>query len=526
MMYRRNDTDLPEIPPRRVSVRGLNKHGSMKYTKYAALILLLGLSAVLAAPSEAQEVRDNVVHRRGRLWDTVWNFGHIGHEGAWDYLTSQPLGLYPGFEGYFHPCCNEQQAVNTYVNANMHNFRAGVWIGVPGMKIPGTPPNFQPIPTDFEIFAAGVSGARGMTSSRAPIVLYQNYMENADSFDPLMPEEWSDATWHTNVGITIHRKSYVWSYPDYDDFIIYDYTFTNTGQIVSTQADQVVPNVQDFQQTLERVYIAFHGAVSVSTKSQINFHSELSAVQAGGFGWQQPYHDYWHVYDGGSLVFSTNYNGGAEPTPFDTFPLKDNASWKQKFGNELQSPAAFGWLTLLVQEPNGNVRANPAPNVLRIDTHKGGTFRGQALDMEYFTPSDDQLGKFYDFITTPSDLNATPNNGDRFNFYTQSFGPFTLRPGDSVRIIVAEIAGVMDYRQVVAGDTTGWRSKSIAAIRANAQAARNAVAWGVGAVVNGKQRAKVVNTPRSDSTLRTAPAGWPQSERRGSPQRSQGGIRQ
>lgn len=449
-------------------------------------MLLLALLVGLAAQAQAQEVRDNVVHRRGQLWDVVWNYGFVGNAGAWDYLTSQPLGLYPGFDGYFHPCCNEEQAINTYVNANMHNFRGGVWIAARDLNVPGNPPNFQPIPADYELFAAGVSGGpRGIITDRAPIVLHENYVENLDAFNPLLPEEWTEATWDTNTGITITRRSYVWSYPDYDDFILYDYTFTNTGRIVSSQADRVVPNTEAFQQTLEDVYFAFHGAVSVSTKSRINFHSELSAVQAGGFGWQQPYHDYFHVEDDGALVYSTNYNGGADPTPFDTYPLKDNQAWKQKFGDELQSPAAFGWQVLYVQGPDGTVRSDPAPDVLRVDTHKGGTFEGQALDLEFFRATDDQVGRFYEFVTTPSDLDAVPNDGDRFNFYTQSYGPFTLQPGDSARVLIAEIAGVLDYRRVVAGDTTGWRAGSIAALRANAAAVRNAVAWGVGAVVDG-----------------------------------------
>src|SRR5690606_28851868 len=142
------------------------------------------------------------------------------------------------------------------------------------------------------------------------------------------------------------RSSYVWSYPGYSDVIIYDYVFKNTGQVVSVLSSQVVSNPQAFQQTLRDVYFAFHSVISVSTKSQINFHSDLSAVQAGAFGWKPPYHDYYHIEDDGTLVFSTNYDGGKEPPPFDTYPLKDNQSWKQVFGDELQSPAAFGWLAL------------------------------------------------------------------------------------------------------------------------------------------------------------------------------------
>ena len=140
--------------------------------------------------------------------------------------------------------------------------------------------------TDYEFYASGAQGpTRGVAedTERSPIVLTQNYMEDPD-FDPLLPEESSFVSFHTNTGITVTRRTSVWSYPDYDDFIIYDYTFKNTGHVISNLTGQVVPNPEDFQQTLEEVYFAFHSAISVSTKSNINFHADLVGVAAGAFG--------------------------------------------------------------------------------------------------------------------------------------------------------------------------------------------------------------------------------------------------
>jgi hypothetical protein len=452
-------------------------------TVLAALLL----AAAYPGEQAAAQGQAELIHSRGRIWENVANDGWIGSLGAWDYLVSAPLGLFPGFTGFQHPLGNENNAINAFANANMHNFRSGVWIVAKDMNRPGPPPIYAPTPTAYELYTSGLQeGAYGIEQTRAPLQLMENFIENA-GFEPLLPEEMITATWNTSVGITITRRSSTWSYPGFRDFIIYDYIFKNTGLIVSTQTQQVVSNPQDFQQTLSGVYFVVHSAISVSTKSQINFHSELTAVQAGAFGWLPgAYHDYYHIRDGGELLFSTNANGGKEPLPDDPYPTKPPDQWQQRFGQELQSPAAFGWLSLYASPVSGGPRPNARPDVLRIDSHKGGIFNGASLDLERFTTLTAKKPDFYLFASTPDTQVALGNSGRRFNFYTLSYGPYTIAPGDSVRIIVAEIAGVMDIAAATAGDPDGWfPDSSIAAIERNARNARNAVAWGMGATVQG-----------------------------------------
>lgn len=467
-----------------------------------SIVAVVLLSAGNVDHSVAQ-LEQQKVHRRGRLWETVANDGWIGSLGAWDFLVSLPLGMFPGFEGFTHPVGSENNAVNTFANANMHNFRSGCWIVVKDMLTPSTPPTYTPTPTPFEVYYSGMQeDTYGVENTLPPMELSQNFIESPD-FNPLLPEEMTTASWHTNTGVTVTRRSYVWGYPGYRDFIIYDYTFKNTGVIVSTLTGEVVPGFP--RQTLNDVHFVFHSGISVSTKSQINFHSDLTAVQAGAFGWQPgSYHDFYHIFDDTTLVFSTNYNGGKEPVPFDPFPLKDGQLWKQKFGDELQSPAAFGWLALYASPRGPSPRTSPKPDHFRIDSHKGGTFQGQDLDLEFFRLSSNvPKKKFFDFATT-SGIPETPENGRRMNFYTFSYGPYSLAPGDSVRFIIAEIAGVMDYNEVVAGDPNGYFPDStIAAIRRNAELARKAVEWGMGAIVDGIELAadapEPPPSPRTDA---------------------------
>lgn len=448
------------------------------------LLMLAGLF-VMPRTAEAQG-EDKQFHQRGRIWETLYGNGFIGDPGAWDFLSFDPKGMFPGFKGFIHPCCNEQNAINTFSNANMHNFRSGLILAARNVTVPGQPPAFTPTPQDFEFFAQGVSGNRGLVAPTPIVQLVTNYMEDED-FNPLRPEEMTIATFPTNLGITVTRRSYQWSYPGFRDFIIYDYVLKNTGDFVSILTSQVVPNTDAFQQTLEGLYVAFHSAISTDTKSTINFSGDqLVPIAAGGFGWQPPYTDFYYMSSDRTLFASYDYNGGREPPPHWSWQVKPDRSWERRFGPELMSPAAFGWVLLDAAPTSGTSRSSATADVLRIDTHKGGQFRGRDLDLEFFKPADRTPQEYYEFVTTPDLQEQLGNRGTRHNIYTFSYGPYDLAPGDSLRFILAEIAGVMDFEVVNTGDPDGhFPDSSLAALERNAELARQAVRWGLGATVDG-----------------------------------------
>lgn len=469
----------------------------MNTTIRSALLALFFLC--LAVPQGARgQTGAEMQHERGRLWETMSNDGFVSSLDDWDYLTYKPFGLFPGFKGFVHPVGNEDLATNTFANANMHHFRGGVLMIVPNFLTAGQPPTFLPTRDDYEGYFAGLQGdAFGGESVLAPMTMAKNYIGQT-GFNPALPEEMISASWNTALGITVTRRSYVWSYPGYRDFIIYDYVFRNTGKVVSNITRQILPDtvLAKINGPVNGVFFAMHSGISVSTKSQINFHTTINAIQAGAFGWTTDYfHDFYRIYDNGELMFSLNYNGGKEPPSFDR-DLKNPQEWLTRFGPELQSPSAFGWLALYASPTGGVPRPTPKPDVFRVDSHKGGKLNNRSMDLETFLPGARPLKDFYDFVTTPDTQVALGNSGNRFNFYTMSYGPYNIPLGDSVRIIVAEIAGVMDMNEVNAGDPNHhWPDSTIAAIRRNANNARNAVRWGLGASVAGMPLAADVPEP-------------------------------
>ena len=417
------------------------------------LATLLAAGLVLAEAPRAQD-QPQASHRRGHLWETVSNTGFIGDGGAWDFLTPRPMGLFPGFKGFTHPVGGEQNAIDTYANANMHNFHSGVWIGVKDLNVPGPPPDFRPTAKPFEIYASGgqVRPLRRPGRPAEPPARLQ--LRRVGGLRPAPARGVDDGD--VGHGHRHHRHAALVRLglprlPRLRSLRLHVHQHRPDGlepdgrgrpERAGLPADPPRASTSRSQ-----------GAVSVSTKSQINFHTDLLGIAAGAFGYQIPaYHDFYHQSADRTLAYSTNYNGGVVPTPFDVYPIKEGQQWKQKFGAELMSPAAFGWLSLYADPADGDPDpTSPVPEVVRIDSHKGGTFQGRSLDLERFNVGTQRESGMYAYITTPDLQPGLGNNGNRLNFYTYSYGPYTLQPGESKRVIVAEVAGVMDYNTVIAG---------------------------------------------------------------------------
>ncbi len=480
-----------------------------KVSTASALVLWLGITF----PLQAQV--NSATHTRGRLWETLYNWGFIGDPGAWDYLQVTGIGFYPGFSGYTFP--SDEITANGFItDANFHNFRSGPWI-IAKDALTLVPPAFTPEPTDFLIYHASLhTGDNGVLPSIQPFVRTENFIESPD-YHPLLPEEMNYVSFETATGITVKQRSMAWSFPGFSDFIIFDYVFKNTGDM----ALPTVNRVEKLQQTLNEVWIVFHSGLQVSTKGMINFHYNSdflsSAAPAGAFGWHPGggYTDYYAVEnqgpDGkGLLFYSRDYNGGREPVPWDQYGLKQN--WQDllrlrpEWLPELQDPACFGFVFLYRTPPTG-ASPNPFdadPTYFNIYSDEGDRFNGKTVDFEGFGLGRFSAQEIYDFARHDK---LPPNNGNLYCWYTASFGPYTLAPGDSVRLILAEVAGMLSLNEVVKGDPNHWfPDSSIAAIRRNAEAARNAVAWGFGAVENGLQLTADVPEPPPTPTCHAANA--------------------
>lgn len=469
----------------------------MKNKIFYFLQLFVVLIILLINDSLAQ--KHLVTHTRGKLWETLNSYGLIGSAGAWDYGEVTGLGFYPGFPGYYFP--NDEILANSpdkVTNANFHNFRSGPWIIAKDLKSL-EPPEYSPQPKDFLMFHSSLTPTRfGTIMNYSPFVTTTNFV-GEPNFNPSLPEEMHFTTIPTVPGITINQTSMAWSFPGYNEFIIYDYVFKNTGDMVIPALNKIMK----YDQTLNEVWIVFHSGISVSTKGTLNFHYETgqfinSAAPAGGFGGYggKPGNDVYQIEnlnsgDGkGLLYFSRDFNGGREPWSWDQWAIKPN--WrdilrlKPEWEPELQDPACFGFVMLYRTPPPG-APADPFdadPTFFSVYSDEGDKFRSTSLDFnEYFGFGKFKEPQFYDFARHNF---LRENDGKMYAWYTSSFGPYTLAPGDSIRLVIAEIAGSLDLKEVVRGDPNNYfPDSSIAAILRNTEAVRNAIKWGFGSKVNG-----------------------------------------
>ncbi|HRS51234.1 MAG TPA: hypothetical protein P5268_00685 [Candidatus Marinimicrobia bacterium] len=464
---------------------------------YIHLVIIFGL---LIGWSNSFAQRKST-HTRGKLWETLNNVGLIGDLGVWDYEETSGLGFYPGFSGYSYPTF-EEDANGWITDANFHNFRSGPALVIKGGEVL-VAPDYGPQHQDYLFYHSSFAGGNhGILWNYPPFKKTNNFV-GMSQFNPLLPEEMNYCEFPTATGISVKMRSMAWSFPDYDDFIIYDYVFINTGEMVIPSLGEIM----HYEQSFDSVFVVFHSGIQVSTKGQLNFHYDpnfmKSAAPAGGFGgWKQlenggTYTDYFAVENDGNdgkglFFYSRDYNGGREPHPNDTYTKRSDWKTRLKYNPtyeniELQDPACFGFVFLYRTPPTGS-GADPFeadPNFFNIYSDEGEQFQGRSLDMnEYF--SIERLGEkgMFDFVT--HSRIPEENNGDMYCFYTATFGPYSLAPGDSVRLILAEVAGSLDYHEVIKGDPNHWYpDSSIAAIRRNAEAARRALKWGFGATVEG-----------------------------------------
>lgn len=466
----------------------------LKLFRVKPVIILLAMSFTTIFAQ-----RDLTTHTRGKLWETILSWGMIGSDVAWDYGEVTGVGFYPGFPGYYFP--NDELDANVpekVTNANFHNFRSGpVIICKDAATL--VAPDYTPKTQDYLIYHSSLAGDEGRG-----VIFGENSWEKTEnfsgstSFNPLLPEELNYVEYSTSTGIRVKVRSMAWSFPDYDDFIIYDYVFVNNGDLVIEELNKTM----HYDQTLNEVWIIFHSGISVSTKGTLNFHYNpreftASAAPAGGFGgYGHAGSDLYEVQnmeqDGkGLFYYSRDYNGGKSPVSWTKYEVKNNwqaiLKLKPEWDPELQDPACFGFVYLYndPRPPEDNQDPFEAdPTHFSVYSDEFDSFQGKPLDFnENFGPQTFKTDFIYQFFT--SDF-LRVNDGTLYGWYSGSFGPYSLAPGDSVRLIIAEIAGQMDLLDVVKGDPDNhYPDSSIADINRNVKAVRNALKWGIGKRIDG-----------------------------------------
>ncbi len=191
-------------------------------------IILIVIVLILSTPVLIAQELEFRIHNRGMLHETVYNSGDIGRPwttGQEGNKTNNPLMEWPSrsstvIQGTRYSGQHNLLGGGMYMAANLD--------GRPGME--------------NRIYAlCGAVGTGGGSETIVGRWSFPHYIQKTENFplladgnlnpdyDPDEAEEIIEASWATPLGVTVTRISRAWSYPDYDDLIIYEYVLEYTG---------------------------------------------------------------------------------------------------------------------------------------------------------------------------------------------------------------------------------------------------------------------------------------------------------
>jgi hypothetical protein len=273
------------------------------------------------------------------------------------------------------------------------------------------------------------------------------YIQNTD-----LPEEVLIAQWtNTKQGILTQARVHDWSNPDFDDFVMVEYIFTNLGDFDGDGQEDRPGQTK----TQERVYFAF-----------VNY--EIPTYL--GFGWFRPLSA--RVFDDIYAYSDAAGYRGAFPMGLKASLWRDSdnpaTSWDDagepfyfresistgRFGQtegQMQAAATWAMAPLAFRNTGPSHAFNPKDRAMKyVDPVGEQPYAARwwkarsTTDYDDPDPNRDPEKKLYDEMTAQK-IQDNPNEaspGDRTGYvHAQVYGPYTLRPGQSAKIVIAFVAG-------------------------------------------------------------------------------------
>ncbi len=275
------------------------------------------------------------------------------------------------------------------------------------------------------------------------------FNEQLDEIDPnLFCDRMIYNVVNTSIGITMTRKIYAWSQQYHDNYFIYEYIFKNTGNVDKDpeieRPDQVLENVWFFFQY--RYAVSREGAEWTGLNSpRWGINAMLStrgeAKESDGDQYTGDYEDWLNGDpDADSLRVQFSWMGRHSKAAYDLIGSPDVAGGTGRLG----APQFIGVITL---------HADKSAEDKSDDPRQPATTTYEQSDDPPTRPNDQfdpaRMADEWKWITKghrlprhdevvgdgfPDLLEGTPGGFSNMNGY----GPYTLGPGDSIRIVLAE----------------------------------------------------------------------------------------
>ena len=265
---------------------------------------------------------------------------------------------------------------------------------------------------------------------------------------------------NTSIGITMTRKIYAWAQQYHDNYFITEYIFKNTGNVDKDE------EIERPDQTLENVYFFFQYRYAVSREGAEA--TDLNSPRWGINAMLSTRGEAKESYSFGEYHYTGDYEDWLNGDP-DADSMRCQFSWAGKHSQatydligypdvkyktgRLMGPQFIGVITL---------HADKSATDKNDDPQQPTTTTYQQSDDPPTRPNDQfdasRMAEEWKWITRghrlprhdelvgdgfPDQLEGTPGGFSNMNGY----GPYTLGPGDSIRIVVAEGVNGLSRKQ-------------------------------------------------------------------------------
>ena len=273
---------------------------------------------------------------------------------------------------------------------------------------------------------------------------------------------------NTSIGITMTRRIYAWSQKFHDDYFITEYIFKNTGNVDPD------PDIERPDQTLTDVWFFFQYRYAVSREGAdaTGLNSPRWGINAmlttrGEARESDSFNEYTYTgsyadwlngdADADSLRCQLAWAGRHSSATYDLIGYPDV---KNKTGR-LMGPQFIGVMTLHADKSASDKSDDPLQPATTTyqqsddpPTRPNDQFDSQRMVEEWkWITRGHRLPRHDELVGDgfPDQLEGTPGGFSNCNGY----GPYTLGPGDSVRIVVAEGVGGL-RRELCEEIGTNW----------------------------------------------------------------------
>ena len=278
-------------------------------------------------------------------------------------------------------------------------------------------------------------------------------IENYDYYRYIPNDEWAEeivtSRWTTLAGLTFSRKSLNWSYQDWDDFMIIEVEIENTG-------DSDGDGVRDLpEETLDDVHISLVNSMAVSGAGTSWIYSDR---------WYTYF--YWSIDDHVRFSESANYSGPAAGKNLKIgyhFDGDNPLTLLEDTGDPIESTMqstvcytgridgeynSYQWVGMLPLAYGGDKPFNGRDAVKGYVEPVGD----QPLSARWWAAESattfndpraavDSRQDMYNTVTAPGYDADPPMDQVAAWFGGQTYGPYTLAPGEKTKIVYAYVIG-------------------------------------------------------------------------------------